>query len=312
MDIVLASRNRKKIAEMQELLAEFAPGGVKVLSLDDIGLRGEIEENGNSFEENSFIKACAAARLGYFGIADDSGLCVDALGGRPGIFSARYSGENANDRSNNAKLLSELENVPDSERGAHFVCVVTCALPQSMSDVLIPAEYAGFSSDDGIRSFYVRGEAYGSILRAGRGESGFGYDPLFLSEEKNRTLAELTDKEKNGISHRGKAMRAFCGVFADSMKGKQRAMLRRMANGIDTIFQIGKNGISEETLTQVSAALEARELIKLRVLETAPCGAREAASEIAEALGADVVSVIGYRFVLYRRSEKKKDKIVLE
>ena len=96
------------------------------------------------------------------------------------------------------------------------------------------------------------------------------------------------------------------------LNGKQRAMLRRMANGIDTIFQIGKNGISEETLTQVSAALEARELIKLRVFETAPCGAREAASEIAEALGADVVSVIGYRFVLYRRSEKKKDKIVLE
>ena len=219
MDVVLASRNRKKIAEMQDLLAEFAPGGVKVLSLDNIGLRGEIEENGSSFEENSFIKASAAARLGYIGIADDSGLCVDALGGRPGIFSARYSGENANDRSNNDKLLSELEYVPDSERDAHFVCVVTCALPQSMSDVLIPAEYAGFSSDDGIRSFYVRGEAYGSILRAGRGESGFGYDPLFLSEEKNRTFAELTDKEKNGISHRGKAMRAFCGVFADIMKG---------------------------------------------------------------------------------------------
>ena len=141
------------------------------------------------------------------------------LGGRPGIFSARYSGENANDRSNNDKLLSELEYVPDSERDAHFVCVVTCALPQSMSDILIPAEYAGFSSDYGIRSFYVRGEAYGSILRAGRGESGFGYDPLFLSEEKNRTFAELTDKEKNGISHRGKAMKAFCGVFADIMKG---------------------------------------------------------------------------------------------
>lgn len=144
----------KRLRKCRNWLAEFAPGGVKVLSLDDIGLRGEIEENGNSFEENSFIKACAAARLGYFGIADDSGLCVDALGGRPGIFSARYSGENANDRSNNDKLLSELEYVPDSERGAHFVCVVTCALPQNMSDVLIPAEYAGFSSDDGIRSFY--------------------------------------------------------------------------------------------------------------------------------------------------------------
>ena len=96
------------------------------------------------------------------------------------------------------------------------------------------------------------------------------------------------------------------------LNGKQRAMLRRMANGIDTIFQIGKNGISEETLTQVSAALEARELIKLRVLDTSPCCAREAASEIAVALGADVVSVIGYSFVIYRRSEKKKDKIVLE
>ncbi len=134
MDVVLASRNRKKIAEMQELLAEFAPGGVKVLSLDNIGLRGEIEENGSSFEENSFIKASAAARLGYIGIADDSGLCVDALGGRPGIFSARYSGENANDRSNNDKLLSELEYVPDSERDAHFVCVDTCALPQRARD----------------------------------------------------------------------------------------------------------------------------------------------------------------------------------
>ena len=108
MDIVLASRNRKKIAEMQELLAEFAPGGVKVLSLDDIGLRGEIEENGNSFEENSFIKACAAARLGYFGIADDSGLCVDALGGRPGIFSARYSGENANDAQTTISFFRSL------------------------------------------------------------------------------------------------------------------------------------------------------------------------------------------------------------
>ena len=96
------------------------------------------------------------------------------------------------------------------------------------------------------------------------------------------------------------------------MTGKERAKLRSQAHSLTPVFQIGKNGISEETLTQVSAALEARELIKLRVLETAPCGAREAASEIAEALGADVVSVIGYRFVLYRRSEKKKDKIVLE
>ena len=96
------------------------------------------------------------------------------------------------------------------------------------------------------------------------------------------------------------------------MTGKERAKLRSQAHSLTPVFQIGKNGISEETLTQVSSALEARELIKLRVLETAPCGAREAASEIAEALGADVVSVIGYRFVLYRRSEKKKDKIVIE
>ena len=134
MDIVLASRNRKKIAEMQELLAEFAPGGVKVLSLDDIGLRGEIEENGNSFEENSFIKACAAARLGYFGIADDSGLCVDALGGRPGIFSARYSGENADDRSNNDSFFRSL-NTFRTANGAltlyallHALCRKVCRI----------------------------------------------------------------------------------------------------------------------------------------------------------------------------------------
>ena len=96
------------------------------------------------------------------------------------------------------------------------------------------------------------------------------------------------------------------------LNSRQRAQLRGLANSLDTIFQVGKGGVTENTVKQVDDALEARELIKLRVLETAPCGAREAASEIAEALGADVVSVIGYRFVLYRRSEKKKDKIVLE
>ncbi len=122
--IVLASRNKNKIREMQVLLDELISTPLKVLSLDDIGFTGEIEENGNSFEENSVIKASVPAELGFIGVADDSGLSVDALGGRPGIFSARYSGPDANDQKNNEKLIEELSGTPDPERTARYLSLI--------------------------------------------------------------------------------------------------------------------------------------------------------------------------------------------
>lgn len=191
MEIVLASRNKKKIAELQVLISEYLKD-VRVLSLDDIGFVGDIEENGESFEENAMIKAKAVARCGYIGIGDDSGLAVNALGGAPGIYSARYAGEHGNDAQNNEKLLLELADKND--RSAAFVSVVACAIP-------------------GGESFSVRGECPGVILKDYRGDGGFGYDPLFLYEPFGKTFAEMTMEEKNAISHRGIAMRAFAEKF---------------------------------------------------------------------------------------------------
>ena len=194
MKIVLASRNRKKIAELRALLSEsFAE--LEILSLDDVGITGEIEENGASFEENALIKARVAASSGYIGVGDDSGLTVDALDGAPGIYSARYAercGEPGvhDDEANNRVLLRRMEDLPDERRGGAFVCCIACVLP------------------DG-RELTVRGSCPGRLLRAYRGEGGFGYDPLFLYEPLDKTFAELTPEEKNAISHRGKAIRAF-------------------------------------------------------------------------------------------------------
>lgn len=196
MKLVLASRNAKKIAELRTLMAELLTG-VEVLSLDDIGFPGDIEENGKSFEENAFLKADAVAARGYIGVADDSGLTVDALGGEPGIYSARYAARKGvntdhNDEANNQLVLRELENVPDGERGAAYVCAVACVFP------------------DGER-FVVRREVRGRILREYRGSAGFGYDPMFWYEPFGKTFAELSADEKNAVSHRGQAMRAFAG-----------------------------------------------------------------------------------------------------
>jgi XTP/dITP diphosphohydrolase len=166
-----------------------------VLSLGDIGYTGDIEETGDTFEENSKIKASVPASLGYIGIADDSGLCVDALGGAPGVHSARYSG--GGDAENIKKLLSELEDVPDEKRGAKFVCVMTAVFP------------------DG-KTVSARGEARGVILREKKGEDGFGYDPVFYSTDLNKTFAEAEPDEKNKVSHRGRALALFC----EKLKGE--------------------------------------------------------------------------------------------
>ena len=191
MKIVLASRNRKKIGELKALLSKFF-ADIEILSLDDVGILDEIEENGRTFEENALIKARVAATSGMIGVGDDSGLTVDYLGGEPGIYSARYAarcgyaGEH-NDAANNEVLLQKLEGVPAEQRSAAFVCTIACVFP------------------DG-REVVVRGEAPGRILTEYVGEGGFGYDPLFYYEPLQKTYASLTPDEKNAISHRGRAV----------------------------------------------------------------------------------------------------------
>lgn len=219
--VVLASRNKKKITELQELLDKYLPGRINVLSLDDIGYTEEIEEDGSSFEENAVIKASVPASLGYIGIADDSGLCVDALDGAPGIFSARFSGEDADDEKNNAKLLRLLENVPEGSRGGAYVCVAACVIPSS-AGLTVPAdvlngELTDFAAkrcgDSAAGCFLCRGECRGELLRSESGEGGFGYDPLFYYPPFGKTFASVTHDEKNSVSHRGAAMKNFAAVL---------------------------------------------------------------------------------------------------
>ena len=185
--LVLASRNRKKIRELETLLADLS-SYIQVLSLDDIGYTDDIVEDGETFAANSKIKASVPAAMGCIGIADDSGLCVDALNGAPGVYSARYSGEGANDAKNNAKLLAELADVPDDKRTARFCTIVTCAFPDGTA-------------------WQFEGSVEGTILREADGEGGFGYDPLFICEAG--CYAEMTPEEKDRVSHRGNALRAF-------------------------------------------------------------------------------------------------------
>ena len=194
MKIVLASRNKKKIEELRTLLSEEF-SDMEILSLDDAGIYGEIEENGETFEENALIKARVAAKSGFVGVADDSGLAVDALGGEPGVYSARYAAKcnfagDHDDEGNNQCLLHNMRSVPDEERGGAYVCAVACVFP------------------DG-REFVVRGESRGRILREYHGTGGFGYDPLFYFDQFQKTFAEVSAAEKHTVSHRGIAIRAF-------------------------------------------------------------------------------------------------------
>lgn len=189
MELILASRNKKKIREMEAILAGHFPD-VHILSLDDIGFEGDIEENGSTFEENALIKArtaLAASGNRIAAIADDSGLSVDALDGAPGVYSARYAGGHGDDAANNALLLKNLAHLPEEARTARFVCCIALVYP------------------DG-RELIVRGETQGLIIDEARGEGGFGYDPYFYYAPFGKTFSELSAAEKNAISHRGKAI----------------------------------------------------------------------------------------------------------
>lgn len=184
--LIFATGNEHKMIEIREILGELP---VEILSMKEAGIEADIVENGNTFEENALIKAKEVCKLaGEMVLADDSGLEIDYLNGEPGIYSARYMGEDTSYRIKNQNLIDRLAGVPDEKRTARFVCAIAAVFP------------------DG-RSFVVRGTIEGMIGYEERGENGFGYDPIFYLPERGVSTAELPPEEKNSISHRGNALR---------------------------------------------------------------------------------------------------------
>lgn len=185
MKFIIATNNQKKLREMERILN---PLGIEAVSAKNAGIcLDEVEETGTTFLENAFIKANAAfEKTGMPAVADDSGLCVDALDGRPGIYSARYAGEGATDEDRNTKLLNELKDVPEENRGAHYTSAICCVL------------------QDGSK-IEVEGHCEGKIGYEPVGDGGFGYDPIFMQGDK--AFAQLSAEEKDAVSHRGKALR---------------------------------------------------------------------------------------------------------
>ena len=189
MKVVLASKNPHKLKEISRITEKF---DIQLVMESDLGVDIDVEETGTTFEENSFLKANAVMKAtGLPALADDSGIAVDALNGEPGIYSARYGfDESLDDWGRLLLLLKNTEHVPDGERQAQFVCVITMVTP------------------DG-QTIQARGEVHGELLRAPVGEGGFGYDPIFYYPPFGKTLAEVTADEKNQVSHRAKALNIF-------------------------------------------------------------------------------------------------------
>ncbi len=187
MKFIIATNNAKKLVELERILS---PLGINAVSPKDEGISlDDVEENGTSFKENSFIKANAACeKTGLPAIADDSGICVDALNGEPGIYSARFAGEDASDVDKNNLILKKLENTPESERGAHYTCAVTCVFPNG-------------------DTIQVEGKCFGKIATKPDGDGGFGYDPIFLYN--GVSFGRVSAEEKDKVSHRGNALRMF-------------------------------------------------------------------------------------------------------
>ena len=195
MKFVLASQNRGKLREMTEILKDC---GVEIVLQSDLGVQVDVEENGETFAQNALLKAEAVMKAtGLPAIADDSGLCVDALGGAPGVYTARYGGEGLTDQERYMLLLNNLRGQTD--RRAHFHSAIACAFP------------------DG-RVLTAEGDCPGSIAFVPMGDGGFGYDPIFTVPEFKKTFSQLTAEEKNTVSHRGKALREFARVLADALE----------------------------------------------------------------------------------------------
>ena len=193
MKIVLASQNKKKIVELRTLLCNLIPN-IEILSLADVGITGDIVEDGDSFEANALIKARAAAASGYIGVGDDSGLCVEALGGAPGIYSARYAGEHGDDEANLDLVLKNMQGKTD--RRAAFVCCIACVFP------------------DGSEPIVCHGRVDGELLYARDGEGGFGYDPIFYYPPFGKSFGVTSAEEKNKVSHRAVALDAFAKALS--------------------------------------------------------------------------------------------------
>jgi len=188
MKLLVATNNKGKMREFNKILGSL---GIECVSLKDMGIDIDVEENGTTFLENAKIKAEEIYKIaGIPTVSDDSGLEVDALGGEPGVYSARYSGVHGDDEANNRLLLKNLENVPDEKRNARFKCAVYLVMSDNVH-------------------YFAEGAAEGFILHEKKGENGFGYDPLFFSTDLKKGFAEASDEEKNSVSHRGKALRAL-------------------------------------------------------------------------------------------------------
>lgn len=195
MDVVIATKNQNKIEEIKQILKDTE---FRVISSNELKDLPDVVEDGLTFEENARKKALSIAKLtGRLTLADDSGLEVDALNKRPGVYSARYAGEDATPQENNKKLLKELKNVPVKKRTARFVCVIAIARPSGKVSI-------------------AEGKCEGMIAKELRGQEGFGYDPLFIIPEHNKTFAELGSDVKNQISHRAIALKKATEILTDS------------------------------------------------------------------------------------------------
>jgi XTP/dITP diphosphohydrolase len=193
--LVLASLNQHKITELARILAR-GQVGVDLVGLGEFPGAPDVAETGATFAENALLKAEAAAGFtGLPSVADDSGFCVDALNGMPGVLSARWSGKHGDDEANLQLLLGQLADVPDERRGAHFACAAALMLPSG-------------------RQHVSEGTVHGRVTRLPRGENGFGYDPVFVPDRSELTTAEMTAEAKDAISHRGRALRALAPVIA--------------------------------------------------------------------------------------------------
>ena len=199
--LLLASRNAKKLVELRRILATTSAGEqVELIGLADVDEYAEVPESGLTFAENALIKAREGARrTGLPTVADDSGLTVDALNGMPGVFSARWSGRHGDDEANLQLVLGQIGDVPDEHRAGGFVCAAALVWPDGREQV-------------------VEGRMPGRIIRAPRGENGFGYDPIFVPDGHRQTSAELSADAKDAISHRGKAFRGLADLIAAELR----------------------------------------------------------------------------------------------
>ena len=198
--LVLATLNPHKITELERILAAGRVAA-ELVGLGEFPGAPDVAETGATFVANALQKAAAVARFtGLPAVADDSGFCVDALNGMPGVLSARWSGKHGDDQANLCLLLAQLTDVPDERRGAHFDCAAALVLPSG-------------------RQHVTEGTVHGRVIRLPRGENGFGYDPIFVPERSELTMAEMTAEAKDAISHRGRALRALAPVIAALLGG---------------------------------------------------------------------------------------------